>query len=321
MRVRFDPAVKSDPEQVDGMRVHYAPARRQVPRLGWYLVILLVASPLIYLVGSFLLSLVFVEAKGQVAPPRFTSVYAAAEGVVEQVAVRSGEWVQAGTELLGMEPGGPKAAPEGAAPESSLALAAASEVDRARMDVDLAREQLEKMKTLRDQGAATAGEVDQAWMLWLAALDNQARLQRETPRVLLAGAAAQYAHAVVYDGRGYRSSCDGQVLEVCVRPGQRVRRGETLMLMSLSPTAQIIAYLEPKYLRSARIGQRVVAIFADGTRMRGEVAQVEELAERPPPDVPDPLGLRRSSVVVRVRLDEPIPPRLDIAGMPVSVRF
>ena len=51
------------------------------------------------------------------------------------------------------------------------------------------------------------------------------------------------------------------------------------------------------------------------------IAGAEQFSERPPPDVPDPLGLRRSSLVVRARLTDPTPPPLDRAGLPVRVRF
>ena len=62
MKVRFDSPKETRPAEEQGLQVLYAPGKRMAFRLRWYLLLLLVASPLLWLVGHWLLSLARIEA-------------------------------------------------------------------------------------------------------------------------------------------------------------------------------------------------------------------------------------------------------------------
>jgi multidrug resistance efflux pump len=347
MKVRFDPPVRRDADVVDGMRVHYAPSRRSVPRMRWYLLILAVASPLVYFLVSFIIDSVIVKARGIVAPPVFISIRAADDGVVEKLCVVPGARVRLGQELLYIAKDAAKAATptEGTtAQERATAQALQGELERARLRVDFQRERMEKMKLLRESGAATAGEFEQAWGQWLSALDYQSRLEKEiagltalqpasraaTPGTITfesqetfgqGATSRQELQKHLYDGRRYLAPRKGEVLDIFARAGDRVTRGVALLSMSLSDEAEVTAYLDPRHVKYATEGHKAKIIFPDGAAVRGVVMGIEQAAARPPSDAPDPLGFRRLSLAVKVKAVDPLPPMREIGGLPVSVRF
>ena len=66
MKVKFDkPAV--EPELDDGVKVEYAPAKRPFPVLRWYLILLIVASPIIYFIGTIIADKISIQASGFVS--------------------------------------------------------------------------------------------------------------------------------------------------------------------------------------------------------------------------------------------------------------
>ena len=68
MKITFRPPKSVTPDREHGIRVPYAPAKRAVARWRWYLIVLLVAAPLLYLVGQLFYTLVFVKARGPRQP-------------------------------------------------------------------------------------------------------------------------------------------------------------------------------------------------------------------------------------------------------------
>lgn len=346
MKVRFVPPLRRDPDVVDGMRVHYAPSRRSVPRMRWYLLILLIASPLLYFIINFVVESIVVKAKGIVTPPIFISIRAAEDGVVGKVSVAPGMRVAIGQELLQVEKeSGARAVPDAAsAQDRATAQALQGELERARLRVDFQRERLEKMKALRESGAATAGEVEQAWTQWLSALDYQSRLEKELAGLTAVQPAARSTspgtvtfesqesfgqgatsrlqlQKFLYDGKRYVAPRKGEVLDVFTRPGERVLRGVALLTMSLSDEAEVTAYLDPKHGKYSTEGHKATIRFPDGSSVRGVVMGTEQFAARPPSDAPDPLGFRRLSLAVRIKAVDPMPSTREISGLPVTVRF
>lgn len=66
MKVKFDkPATQ--PEIDDGIKIEYAPAKRVFPLFRWYLILLIVASPVIYFIGTIIADKFVIKANGFVS--------------------------------------------------------------------------------------------------------------------------------------------------------------------------------------------------------------------------------------------------------------
>ena len=212
-------------------------------------------------------------------------------------------------------------------------------VARAQQEARLPGERLKQMEFLHAQAAATTAEVEQARNQWLVARDREARVERDLATAMLTIAATtasqltatcehdairspDKAHAalVPHDGR-YVAPRTGKVLGVYTREGDFVAKGSALLAMALQDDGDVTAFLNPKHVEHAETGSRATVIFPDGMRLKATVVRLEGFAQRPPPEAPEVLGLRRVSVVVKLHCLEPIPARDAVSGLPVTVRF
>ena len=66
MKIRFDPPEQRSPDRDQGLQVEYRQARRTAVRWRWYLVLFIVASPLVYFLLTLLQAVLFVEADGYI---------------------------------------------------------------------------------------------------------------------------------------------------------------------------------------------------------------------------------------------------------------
>ncbi|PID76429.1 MAG: hypothetical protein CSB24_06695 [Deltaproteobacteria bacterium] len=92
MKIRFTPQAQKKPDHIKGMRVPYAQGKRKVPlaaRWRWYLVVLVVTSPLLYLLGKIAISYILITAPGVLSLEKI-SINSTATGIVEQLAAPVG---------------------------------------------------------------------------------------------------------------------------------------------------------------------------------------------------------------------------------------
>lgn len=87
MKIRFTSEKERHPETDQGLKVIYAPARRTAYRLRWYLILLLVASPALWLGSSLLRNQLLIEAPAYTRQP-LTEIRALESGLVSQIHVR-----------------------------------------------------------------------------------------------------------------------------------------------------------------------------------------------------------------------------------------
>lgn len=95
MKIRFSSSKEQQPTQDQGLQVLYAPGKRLAFKLRWYLILLAVLSPLLWLLGSWLLGALLVEAPAQLVLAN-TELRAREPAQVQQILVRPGERVEAG---------------------------------------------------------------------------------------------------------------------------------------------------------------------------------------------------------------------------------
>ena len=92
MKVHFDSQKKQEPTREKGVRIPYAPAKRRVVQWRWYLILLIVSSPLLYFLVKLLLSFLIVTAPGYVSLEK-VSINSTTMGTVERIHVRTGDMV------------------------------------------------------------------------------------------------------------------------------------------------------------------------------------------------------------------------------------
>src|SRR5882724_10504474 len=98
MKVRFVKPEQKDPARDRGITVPYAPAKRNLARWRWYIILLVVSSPLLYFISKFAYSSVVVEAPGFLRQEQIT-VRAMVAGYVSDVYVKPLQVVAEGTPI------------------------------------------------------------------------------------------------------------------------------------------------------------------------------------------------------------------------------
>jgi len=329
MKIRFDSPKEARPTEDGGLRVIYAPGKRMAFRLRWYLLMLLVASPLLWLGGSWLLGVERIEAPARIYVPTL-QVRAFDAGQVREVMVTPGQPVQAGELLLRLD--NPEwrerlalLAESGDAPGADAGQLPARERRVLQAALAAAERRLAEARRLFAMGAATRGEVLEAEAEGTArqqqllqfeqrqiqpepADQRQRRLEREWLEQRLAGLEVRAPEA-------------GRVVGVEVVPGERVAPGLPLLSLEREHQVQMWVYLPARHAAYAHPGQPLTLLLPDGSRRAAMVTrQVYDTAQVPEELLP-PFSSTARTLLVLVTPRDPLPPMWRINNLGLQVRF
>ncbi len=350
MKVRFRSPKRHAPDREHGVRVPYASAKRPIARWRWYLVLLLVSAPLLYLMAQILYSTMVVTAAGFVTLEK-VPVNSQIAGSVCDVTVQVGEDVPPGRVLATLESAelqqrerllrAEAAARETAAPVPSGA-SALQEMEKslalARRVVDYQASYLEKVRFLYRQGAATIAELRLAESqlnqaesdlqqmrssLALRRLEDL-RLQAPDRPFETRGRLIEVELQAVLDQQSrltHRSPVRGRVLEIFVETGQNLAQGQPILMLGNLDKVYIQAYLDTRARKYAHAGRKAVARYKDGRKVEVVVRQKPELTARLPSAVVPALGEREFMLLVLLDFVDPVSPDDVVDNLPVTVRF
>ncbi len=324
MKIRFSSAKEQQPTQEQGLQVLYAPGKRLAFRMRWYLILLAVVSPLLWLVGRWALTLWLIEAPAQLHLPG--SELRARDGAqVQQVLVQPGQRVNAGELLVRLDNPEWRARRfllEAAGATPTGQDAAALERERALLQnlLDRAQARVDQTQRLFDAGAATRGEL-------LAAADQRdARLrdlyqleQRRQPAVSAEQRQRELELAWLdsrLQGLELRAEEDGKVGEIMVAPGENVGPGTPLLRLERGGEAQVWIYLHPSHAADATAGKPLTLIFPDGSKRPAIVLQAVDDAAPVPVELRPPFSAPTRSLRVIARVEDlPDDWRIDRLGL------
>jgi len=339
MKIRFRPEPKPGEGSRDrGFEVLYAPARRAAFQLRWYLLVLLVASPLLYGFARFVWTAVIVEAPG-VLSVRRVELRSSTQGFVQSIEGHVGDALQQGQVLVRLaNPEWEKAARHygdeaarlgqgGADPSAAID----ARIEALQTRVEFYRSQLAAMQRLRAQGAATAAEVASARATFDAAQDvvlsvraEQARERSSPDRGAGRLGAIELEKRIAEEriaGLDQTAPAAGRLAEVLVEPGEYVTWGTPLAIVTSSDRVVVTAYLPPRHVRYATPGQDATIQLPDGTEIAARVAEGPESVLRLPAEMAAPLVSRKLALILPLEPTEPLPTELLIEHLPVDIRF
>lgn len=334
MKIRFDSSKERKPTHDQGLKVLYAPGKRVAFQLRWYLILLLVASPLLWFVVKLTYGAWIIEAPAQVLLP-VAEVRARDAAQVSRLTVKEGDKVQAGQVLMGMDN------PEWRQRLGQLQSLSdgterlAQPADKMLRSVllrqlDRARERLALVQRLLQEGAATQGEALAAATerdqreAELLAFDQREALLRQQPA---AGhdAAMQKADQVWLqsrlDGLQVKARENATVAEILVHEGENVGAGTVLMRLESVAAPTVWVYLDPADGAYATPGQALKLRFPDGQWLAAKVVSTADRAHRLPDDLRTPFSGAQSGLLVPVEVDGAFPSQWLINQLPLRARF
>lgn len=335
MNIRFDSPKELNPTHDHGLKVLYAPGKRMAFRLRWYLILFLVASPLLWLLGKLLFSLVLIDAPAQLRLP-IEEVRARDAGRIEQLHVTAGEQVQTGQLLVNLDnPEWRVRLQQLAAMPTEMPTVADSEwVSRERQSLRAsagrAAQQVQQLSALLAQGAATRGELMTAQaeqdrrQAELAAFERREQLTRqprEFDRQLIEQNAERQWLQTRLQALSLIAPEPGRIAEVLVTPGENVGPGTLLMRLERVGDPLLWIYLEPHNIGYAGVGQPLQVRMPDGKWLDAHVVQAVDSAGRTPVVLRGPFAASEMGLQVAARFDQPLSPRWRIDQLPLHVRF
>jgi HlyD family secretion protein len=250
---------------------------------------------------------------GRVRAPSRARLGSSLSGTVREVRVREGDRVEGGEALVLLDDRETRAqVAEAEAALTEITASVRAEVEQAEQEATLAQRDLERIRSVAEQGGLTRQEVERAEQ---RAADARSRLEAaraqgegsEIASLLRARAALEAARARHALTRVAAPS-DGTVLLRSVEPGDAVQPGRVLLELALDGPTEVVVFPAEENLAQIRLGAPAVA-SADAYPAETFAAEVSLIA----PSVDPATG------TVEVRLGVPDPPSYLLPDMTLSV--
>ncbi|WP_018949988.1 HlyD family secretion protein [Thioalkalivibrio sp. ALMg11] len=348
MKIRFDSSDRRQAGQDGGLKVRYGPARRAAFRLRWYLILLLVASPVLYFLYSLISDQLSTEVPAMIWYPQH-QLLARVPGFVDSVEVDRWERVSRGDTVVVQR-----------SPELESKLRQI-EIDLVQLRERVAHTHRERQADLNhrigllkdnlgdvrghearlmrliDRRSASQGEMLPVRTERARIEERLAELEGELQRLPQADSVETWPDTlqVRYDQlQSERSELqqerallvkeadlDGVITELLAEPGQFVTVGTPLLRYS-GTRLRIVAYIEPRHLERRIVpGREVALILPDRTHRAAVVWDTVGAADRLPAELRTGIGDGQSAVPVIVEPEEALPEIWRVDRLPVRVKF
>lgn len=351
MKVRFAEPERVDPNRDRGIKVPYAPAKRQQARWRWYLILLVVSSPLIYFTVKMVWASVVIEAPAIISQEQIT-VRTSGQGYVDAVFVKPMSEVDAGTPLVRLRNPDLSSRIDQLRAElrtlqgvkfntndyQTSTVNLEDQLQIATQQRDQKSDRLAKVEDLYNQGAATDTELAAARNDLQQSSSKIAQINQEMttlnkPADNTAGQEMKARIASLQseisgmekqsDGLLVTAPQSGRVVDLSIVKGDQLAvGGKVAMIAPEGSELHVDAFVPPKYSRYARTGLHATVIFPDGHHLSAVVTDVPEVTQEIPSSHPEMFGSREVGVLVRMKFLDSGPGQATLTdGLPVTVRF
>lgn len=349
MKVSFRSQKEITPEHAHHVKIDYAQSKRKAPKLRWYLILLVVFAPLIYVLLNIGSDLINITAPGYISYNQIT-VRTTHDGYVKAIYVQNGDIVKK-QELLAQlydpkfeqrvvelknaisqfhQVNNEQVADVLTELQKKLAVAIQSE--------EFHQSQMAIAQKLRDEQELDINEYANAKQQLIAAqMDVQntkiqiAQLQAAKVQTQLTPGSylnqgdqlkqQQQALALEEKLLQVHAPITGKIINTYASQGEYIASGNALFLETTTVEPTISAFLDPKYGEYTNKGQKVSIVFPAGETIHGVVATAPKLTKRLPEDLVGAIGSRKVMIVVEIKPLEKIPHYQDLEGLPVKVNF
>ncbi|WP_018861835.1 MULTISPECIES: HlyD family secretion protein [unclassified Thioalkalivibrio] len=348
MKIRFDSSSRRQANQDSGLKVRYGSARRVAFRLRWYLILLLVASPVLYFLYTLVDDALSTEVPALVWYPQH-QLLAQVPGFVESIEVEPWDRIAQGDEVVrqhspelerrerqiedDLERLRTRAERTGQEQQSDLER----RIELLRDSLSEFRAQEQRLEALFERGSANRGEVLPVRTERARVEERIAELEGDLARVPRGDAVESWPESLqlrhddlLSDQAEVRqerrqlvkkADLDGVVTELLAEPGQFVAMGTPLLRYS-GTRLRVVAYVEPRHLeRRIERGREVTLILPDGERQKATVTATVGAADRLPAALRTGLGSADSTVPVIVEPATDLPEIWRVDRLPLRVKF
>ncbi|MFT5789733.1 MAG: multidrug resistance efflux pump [Shewanella sp.] len=347
MKVNYQATPKADKPDVDnGVEVKYSAAKRAGFKFRWYMLLFLVASPVLLVSWILAKPYIFVLAPGIITAEPL-EMRAPSKGMVKSVVNHARGEVEKGGDLLVI------ADPELDAQVTELTrqlkgLEGGASFDgeqvlqRLRGRIEVAHDGVKRQDDLlvtyldfqkrgvvptSDMAMVMQANTASKMALEQAKVDLLHELERQHIQSI-AGVVTQTRNQLKSQLAKLKSKqtemkimapFTGRVEDTLVQVGEQVNVNQPLLWLTGRDKPVVLAYLDPKYLEYVEIGQQATIKLPNGQDIRGKIEEPTELVTKIPKQLSGPFDGEKAALKVTLTLDDVLP--FTVEGVPVEISF
>ena len=328
---------------------NYAPGKRNLAKIYWYILMLLILSPFVYLGYTIFTDTFLMTASGYITFGEIT-LRSPANAYVKKIMYKQSEAFSDNQKIIELY--SPQLLSEQTALEAEINVFKSQKQKFFQDDAELAKliqakaatvayrikcqENLDTLQSLRQDGATTIldtanarRDLNLAEQQYFTLEADIARFQ--TTRTLQS---TEYFDKNILDTETKLRALNisikllnisvpesGSMAKLFVQENEYVIAGQEIAKIVLRKDVFILAYIESKFLSEKLAARQKVRIrFPNGTLVPGTVSADPVMAELDP-SRSGIVSNDKNKIVVRVTPDEPVPGQYKIADLPVDVLF
>ncbi|MFS1984369.1 hypothetical protein BCU83_18400 [Vibrio breoganii] len=349
LKIEFMLDKKKNPATEKGLKVLYGGTKRTGYRIRWFVLVAIVLFPALFGLGWIVKQQVFVVAPAVVSYNSL-DLNVKTSGLINKVHFKTGDSVAAGIVLF--ELNDPVLDSEILFLEREIQVLRQilkqeddSTLKLYRGAVTQSRNTLNEMEAIKRKFDAyySKGEVSSDYS---AVLSNYAAAESKLTNSMIelrlaelnlakekySGDVANVIRALekelnfkveLRESLQVKAPFDSTILDVAGKVGMQVGELDTVMTIAgKDATPHVIAYLDPKYVSSAKMGQPVEVKLPNGENYKAEVSTSVQLATKLPEQLAKPFEGKRALMRVSVEFIGSLPESYKLVeGMPVEVYF
>ncbi|MEI6860332.1 MAG: HlyD family efflux transporter periplasmic adaptor subunit [Shewanella sp.] len=347
MKINYQSTPKAEKPDVDNsVEVKYSSAKRGGFKFRWYLLLLMVISPVLLVSWILAKPHVFVLAPGIITTEPL-EIRAPSKGIVQSVADYVTHEVKKGSDLLVI------ADPELDAQVAEITRQLFEIEGEASFDgepvllrlhqrIEVAQDGVKRQddllityKNFQNRGIVPTSDMAMIMQsntasemaLEQAKVDLLHELERQHIQSI-AGVITQIRNQLKLQLSKLKSKQSemnimapftGRIEDILVQVGERVDENQPLLWLTGRDKPVVVAYLDPKYLEYVDIGQQATIKLPNGQNIRGKIEEPTELVTNIPKQLSGPFDGDKSALKVTLTLEETL--LLKVEGVPVEISF
>lgn len=342
MRVSFSETKNKDPEIRSGVKIPYAPGKRRVSKLLWWLILAFVFAPLVALLWYIFAGWFFSSSPGIISMESFP-IRSPEKALIAEMLVSKGSNVVSGAvaarlirlpsselldriELMKAERDSIKSGLDKTAknPQKSLKLT--------EQNIAFYRKEADTMRYLMEQGAATRAEVNQAEAQLRAAMAESDALVLSstgdtadgtiTSRIDYFNKSINYLEKIGGSSFDVVIKREGRVQSIEAFSGQTVDEGDELLWVADPKSARVVVYVEPENFKNIKLDSEVKVVMPGRSRkINAILEEMPTISQSTPGGLANRISVSTRSVKVYLTLKEPLIKEELVDGLPVKVEW
>jgi len=332
MKISFNSPKEKNPTKHEGIEVLYGPGKRVAYKLRWYMLMVLITSPIFMMAFKVLSTLLVVRAPGKIMVPH-DEVFSTQSGIVEKVFRQKDDEVGEGEMLVKLinrdvllKIETLKAYSEKL--DTGTLAAQDQQLSLLRQRLAQAKKWFETTRAMKADGVLTRMEETQATEALLKSQTELIQAQIEfnaTNQSNDQQRAAQELELTSLLSRASQLSINapaqGTLVDLAVKPGQAVTVGESLGRIRTHALPSVRIYLRPEDARLAIVGDKMNIRLPSGREMTATIDATPQEAVKMPNEIREAFSSSPMGVVVNAKLDTPVESSEFIDQLPISASF